>query len=93
MRSAQRKVKGGKLVRVRVDDDGVRMTGVSITGDFFIYPEEGLRALEQGLAGEPLGQGAGALLTRLDTLIENAGMRIVGFEPLDLAELIEEATR
>jgi lipoate-protein ligase A len=91
-RTAQRKVKGGKLVRVKVDDDGSRITRVSITGDFFVYPEEGLLSLEEGLAGTPLGEGAERLLSRLNSLIRASGLVIVGFEPRDLAELISEAS-
>ena len=42
--------KGLIRVRLRLSDDG-RITWVRITGDFFMYPEEALLALERSLIG------------------------------------------
>ncbi len=53
--SADYKVKGGKLLRVRlrVGEDAC-IAEIRITGDFFMHPEEALEALEQALLGAPL---------------------------------------
>ena len=50
-KSATIKAKGGKLLKVAVlSKDGI-IEEVRITGDFFVYPEEGLILLEESLRG------------------------------------------
>lgn len=49
MKCAVHKTKGG-LIRVTVDADD-RINDIRITGDFFIYPEESVEALEKALVG------------------------------------------
>lgn len=52
-RSLDRKVPGGKLLRVRVESgDGV-VRLVRVFGDFFAHPEEEFEAAESSLAGFP----------------------------------------
>ena len=45
------KVTGGKLLHVDVDIGDGAIVNVMITGDFFIYPEETLAAIERSLIG------------------------------------------
>ncbi len=57
--SADYKVKGGKLLRVRLwiapdIQRTPRITALTITGDFFMHPEEALEMLEAALIGAPL---------------------------------------
>lgn len=57
--SADIKVKGGKLLRVRLraehEPHGVPyIVELAVTGDFFMHPEEALDILEQALLGAPL---------------------------------------
>ena len=44
--NAVQKVKGGKLVRVEATFD-THLSEVTITGDFFLYPEEALEEMPQ----------------------------------------------
>jgi lipoate-protein ligase A len=48
------KVPEGKLVRLRAQLDGDKLCSVTITGDFFLYPEERIAELEKALAGKRL---------------------------------------
>lgn len=52
----ERKVAGGKLVkcRMRVRDNIIEE--ITISGDFFMHPEEKLEELEEQLAGCPLDE-------------------------------------
>lgn len=53
-RSADYKVSGGKLLRIRLREEAGRIQSVSITGDFFLIPEESLVKLEKMLQDAPL---------------------------------------
>ncbi|MBN2002756.1 MAG: hypothetical protein JXA21_05315 [Anaerolineae bacterium] len=49
--SADYKVAGGKLLRVRLQVQSGAITAINITGDFFMHPEEAIETLEQMLVG------------------------------------------
>ena len=62
-RSADYKAIGGKLLRVRMTvvagADGVPVIqSITITGDFFMHPEEAIEDLERLLTGAPLAETA-----------------------------------
>jgi hypothetical protein len=48
--------KANKLIKVSLeyDEDSKTIHSITITGDFFLYPEESLDALEAGLIGTKL---------------------------------------
>lgn len=87
---AERKVRGGKLVRVKaVVRDGT-IAEARIEGDFFVHPEEGLTKMERALSGIAVdGVGANAERTLMD-LVAKDGITLIGFGPKDVAELLEE---
>ena len=89
MGSSVRKIKGGKLLRVRLEQEGSIITAVAITGDFFVYPEEGLGLLEQGLIGARIDQDS--LTSRIASLLRERSVAALGFGPADLATAIVEA--
>ncbi|MGC8497036.1 MAG: lipoate protein ligase C-terminal domain-containing protein [Thermoplasmata archaeon] len=47
--SASYKVKGGKLIKVRLVKENGIITSTKIFGDFFIHPEESIETLEESL--------------------------------------------
>jgi len=83
-RSVIRKVKGGKLVKVTVVSEGGRIAAVSITGDFFAHPEEGLELVERELIGAAISEVRGT--------VESAtgGVTLVGLKSEDIIEMVEE---
>jgi lipoate-protein ligase A len=87
MFQAERKVPGGKLVRVKADIDGDTIRSVRIEGDFFVHPEEGLAALESSLVGKMVSdiEGMRAALTR--AMGENE-IELIGFLVEDIVSLI-----
>lgn len=44
-------IKAGKLIRVRARFRGKKIESIKITGDFYIYPESSIEALEKELIG------------------------------------------
>ncbi len=90
---ATRKVTGGKLLRVKCDvADGV-LRGVSLTGDFFMHPEEGVSELEGALNGMSNEAPVGEFVSKLNDLVHGRGFELVGFNVSDVAETLVEAIR
>ena len=52
------KVPGGKLVAVDLDVVDGLLSGVSVSGDFFLEPDEALPVLSSALDGLPAGRAA-----------------------------------
>jgi len=74
------KVPGGKLVAVDVEEVGGRLASVSVSGDFFLEPDEALDDINAALTGLPVDAGverlAGAVTAALDDSVA-----LVGFTP------------
>lgn len=51
MHSAELKIPGGKLIRIKFSMKGDKISDIIITGDFFLYPEDGIEKLERRLSG------------------------------------------
>ncbi len=45
------KIPNGKLLKIFLDDADGKIVSLKITGDFFLYPEENIEALEKALRG------------------------------------------
>ncbi len=86
------KAPGGKLVRVRVEY-GRTIEGVTITGDFFLHPEEGIDTLEESLKGVAVGAGEEAMAEALRRAAEARGLVMVGITPEGIARAVREALR
>ena len=89
-RRAQRKVPGGKLVRIDAVCDGHYFSNIRITGDFFVHPEEALGGIERDLETAGLNGGEPDLERLVETIVEANGARTVGFGPEDVAALLRE---
>lgn len=91
--SAQRRVPGGKKLRVHLVIEGGDVTAAEVTGDFFIYPEDCLKALEDALVGLPAGTTEGSVQELVEEFFESHSITALGFSPRDLARTIWEALR
>ena len=45
------KVKGGKLIKCKIELQEGKIKRIKITGDFFMYPEDAIEKLEKALQG------------------------------------------
>lgn len=79
------KIPGGKLVRITIEYDECIRT-ITINGDFFLYPEEALHQIEEGLTGCSLERGA--LAARLHTLFSLHHATGFGITPEGVADAI-----
>ena len=79
------KVPGGKLVVADVTAADDRLTSASISGDFFLDPDEALGVIDEALVGLPVATTAGALAQRLDTALADADRAGALSAPLTMA--------
>ena len=85
----KQKVKEGKLVKVDLEYDEV-ITGVKITGDFFMHPEETLEEIEKGLLGLKRDATDQTIAHRIREIMEVHDTQMVGLGPESLAKIIKE---
>ncbi|MFH0861965.1 MAG: hypothetical protein V1875_02940 [Candidatus Altiarchaeota archaeon] len=79
------KVPGGKLLKVTVEHDGKSILKASISGDFFIHPEDSVDRLEARLRdAKPLEVGK---------IVESSlsGARLFGVDAKSITDAILEA--
>lgn len=87
---ATKKVPGGKLLRVKIDaDENIR--AVSITGDFFLHPEESLPAIEKSLVGLLLRSSETEYAAKINTALAEQKANFIGVSAEDIAQTILEA--
>jgi lipoate-protein ligase A len=72
------KVPGGKLVVADVDQRDGRLRDVTISGDFFLEPDEALESINEALDGLPSGLEARDLGARIEAALP-AGTVMFGF--------------
>lgn len=85
---AERKVPGGKLVRIKVDCSDGTIRSLRIEGDFFIYPEEGIVDLESSLIGSRPGD-RGENIARMRRAMEAGSLRLIGFDETVIVYMLE----
>jgi len=89
-RRSQRKVPGGKLVRMEAVCEGHFISDIHISGDFFVHPEEALFSIERGLDEMRLNGNEDDLLERVGLAVSAAGATLIGFGAGDIADLLKE---
>lgn len=90
---AEHKVAGGKLVVADVVVDGDRITNATISGDFFLEPEEAFFELAPALVGSSIADDGAALTARLDAALAAFGdeLDLHGFSTGDVALVVRRA--
>ncbi|MBD8080435.1 lipoate--protein ligase family protein [Cellulosimicrobium arenosum] len=84
------KVPGGKLVAVDVEVEAGRLVHVSVSGDFFLEPDEALEDIDGALTGMP----ESATVAQLANAVQGAlgdDVSMVGFSPDAVAVAVRRA--
>ncbi|UEL30215.1 biotin/lipoate A/B protein ligase family protein [Pseudarthrobacter sp. L1SW] len=89
-RHGEYKVPGGKLVVVDLDVIGGRLANVSVSGDFFLEPDEALLDINRGLAGLPETTTAAELAAVVSSSLP-AGSALFGFSADAVAVTVRRA--
>ena len=86
MRKAHNTHKSKKLIKVSLvyDEHSKTIDSITITGDFFLYPEESLDALEASLIGTKLEKDT------IEQKVEEclSGSEAFGFDPESMTDAI-----
>lgn len=88
MRHGEYKTPGGKLVIVDFEVDGGKLSNVEVTGDFFLYPEEGLSTIVGAINGLPATSSADDIARAINQAID-PDTELVGFSPEAIAIAVE----
>ncbi len=89
---ATEKVPSGKLLRVKVDYDDI-IRHVSITGDFFLHPEEGIEKIESALFGLNANDGEEKITSIIKEVIEENNIELIGVDAEAIARNIKAAMK
>ena len=84
------KVPGGKLVAVDVEEEDGRLAAVSVSGDFFLEPDEALDDINGALTGMPVGAGVGELASAVSGALDDS-VALVGFTPEAIGVAVRRA--
>ncbi len=84
--SVDYKAPGGKLVRVRLNEENGRIRSLRLSGDFFLVPEENLGKLEELLIGAPLREPE--LQRLVDRFFKDAQVQTLGVTTDDLVRAL-----
>jgi lipoate-protein ligase A len=86
MKRAHNVYKSQKLIRIMLEYDERENTinSITVTGDFFVYPEEALETLEAGLIGSKLERET--LKQQIENCLKNS--EVYGFDSTSLTEAI-----
>lgn len=80
------KVPNGKLLKVTLDFWGDRINSVRLTGDFFIYPEDAIVKIEEGLAGKEIDKQV--LAAEIKNVASRLNAEFFGIDPESIAHAI-----
>lgn len=84
------KVPGGKLIVVEADERDGKLVDVSVSGDFFLEPDDALEAMTAALEGLPISSNAAEIARRVrDALPDDVVM--LGVHPEAVATAVRRA--
>ena len=87
---AEKKVPGGKLIKIRVTWEDI-ITHLNILGDFFLHPEEAIELIESSVVGMPVSSTVQTITEKIETVVKEQHIQMLGIIPQDIAETIVEA--
>lgn len=78
------------MLHVRIDGD-TKIRDITITGDFFLHPEDVLPAIERSLVGKSFDTSIEDIAEDITEVLYKKDANFVGVSPQNIAELIDEA--
>ncbi len=83
------KVPGGKLIKIKLDEEDGRIKRVVITGDFFLHPEDCIHSIEKDLLNCRINSID--LLNRIESTMTEMSCQFIGATPNDIVYAILKA--
>ena len=80
------KIPNGKLLKIFLDynEQNNSINSISITGDFFAYPEEAIEIIEKQLTNNKLNRDT--LIERIESIIAENNIEFIGLNAEGLAD-------
>ena len=88
--SAEEKVPGGKLLRIKVDFNGA-IKDIQISGDFFLHPEECIDKIEKNLFGISIGMEENQITHLIEEISKSNKIEMIGISAKDIARVLKRA--
>lgn len=89
---AEEKIKGGKLLRIKVDYDK-KINSAHITGDFFLHPEDSVNQIEALIAGTPVADGEKAIADKIKSYAKTQEIQMIGIDADAIARVVKAAMK
>lgn len=89
MRTGEYKVPGGKLVVAQVQVTGGTLSGVNVSGDFFLEPDDALERIDEALRGISAEASVTMLTEKIDHATTDAAL--IGFDARSVAIAVRRA--
>lgn len=86
---AEKKIPGGKLVRLAVDK-GDQIAQIRLSGDFFIHPEDGIFGIEELLANLSVDEPNDRVKAVIDSYVLSRKLELIGIDSETIAQLFTE---
>ncbi len=80
------KAPGGKMIRISVDYTKNKIQNIEITGDFFLYPEEAIKKIEEGLKDMDIEEKR--LVEKLQGIVKKNKITFIGINEHSLTRAI-----
>ena len=84
------KIAGGKLIKVRVSYEN-SVKDVKITGDFFLYPDDGLDKIENWMQGISKDASEQNICDLIKTVIHLNRIQLIGIDAQSIARNVKKA--
>ena len=84
------KISGGKLIKVRVSYEN-SVKDVKITGDFFLYPDDGLDKIENSMHGISKDASEQNITDLIKTVIHLNRIQLIGIDAQSIARNVKKA--
>lgn len=89
---AEKKVSGGKLIKVQLEA-GEKIETMKITGDFFLHPEEKITKIEKKIIGMPSETSTEKIEQAIEQTLKKHKIQVLGATAKDFAGTITEAIK
>lgn len=77
------------MLKIKLNDDGMKITSVTILGDFFLHPESTIELIESALIGCKIDTEI--ITKKIQIVLDTSQSILIGAEPRDIANAIEKA--
>ncbi|MCA9353856.1 lipoate--protein ligase family protein [Candidatus Nomurabacteria bacterium] len=89
-KSLTKKIPNGKLLRIDLTSREGHISEISLTGDFFLHPEECIVDIEKALTGKSIDVKKAEIQDIIENVLGKKQAQLMGVSPRDIAEQVRE---